>query len=185
MKLQADKKQREVQFTNGEWVYVKLKPYRQLSVASRIHQKLAAKFFGPFQIVEKVGPVAYKLLLPATSKIHPVFHVSLLKKAVSGPIEAVLPPELDMADSLHLLPHSVLATRDVRDGSDLVEQWLVQWQGQTVDDASWEDAEWVKAQFPDFSLGDKTAFEGVGNDTNRVCSKELLVYSRRGKVQSG
>ncbi|KAM0042733.1 putative nucleotidyltransferase, Ribonuclease H [Helianthus debilis subsp. tardiflorus] len=185
MKLQADKKRRDVNLAVGEWVYVKLKPYRQLSVTSRIHQKLAAKFFGPFQIVEKIGPVAYKLLLPATSKIHPVFHVSLLKKAVSGSSETVLPPELDMAESLHPLPQIVLATRVVRDGSDSVEQWLVHWIGQSADEASWEDAEWVKLQFPDFSLGDKTALEGEGSDTKHGGTKELIVYSRRGKVQSG
>ncbi|KAF5769419.1 putative nucleotidyltransferase, Ribonuclease H [Helianthus annuus] len=185
MKFQADKKRRDVQFSVGEWVYVKLKPYRQLSVASRIHQKLAAKFFGPFQILEKVGAVAYKLLLPATSKIHPVFHVSLLKKAVSGPSETILPPELDMADAPHLVPQSVLATRIIRDGSDSAEQWLVHWQGQTVDDSTWEDADWLKMQFPDFSLGDKTVLEGEGNDKNCEGSKKLIVYSRRGKVQSG
>ncbi|XP_076903481.1 uncharacterized protein LOC143558541 [Bidens hawaiensis] len=153
MKLQADKQRWDVQFAVGEWVYVKLKPYRQLSVASRIHQKLAAMFFRLFQILEKIWPVAYKLLLPASSKRHPVFHVSLLKKAILCPRETALPPELDMVDSPHPLPQTVLATRVFRDGSDSAEQWLVHWMGHLVDEASWEDANWVKLQFLDFSFG--------------------------------
>ncbi|KAK1435415.1 hypothetical protein QVD17_01178 [Tagetes erecta] len=177
MKLQADKKRREVHYSVGEWVYVKLKPYRQLSVDRRIHQKLAAKFFGPFQIIEKLGPVAYKLQLPATSKVHPVFHVSLLKRAVSSTYESVLPSELDIGDTVPLVPLAILATRMFREGSESVEQWLVQWQNQSPDDATWEDTEWLNAQFPNLSLEDKTVVKGGSNDTNSTInnnSRELL-----------
>ncbi|KAD4179502.1 hypothetical protein E3N88_28093 [Mikania micrantha] len=154
MKVQADKKRRDVTFAVGEWVYVKLKPYRQMSVANRIHQKLAAKFFGLFQIIAKIGLVVYKLQLPASSKIHSVFHVSLLKKVVQGTVEAILPPEFELEAADIPLPIAIIATRFIHDGSTSVEQWLVQWHNQSREEDTWEDAEWVRGQFPDLSLGE-------------------------------
>ena len=187
MKTAADKKRREVHFTIGEWVYVKLKPYRQMSVSRRIHHKLAAKFFGPFQVVERVGPVAYKLQLPPTSKVHPVFHMSLLKKAVQTPADSVFPPELELNQDEILVPKRVLATRLIKDQQAEFEQWLIQWDGQGKEEATWEDAIMIQGQFPELSLEDKTHSKEGSNDANReegttviVTPKPLLVYSRKG-----
>lgn len=80
-KCQADKKRSERVFSVGDVVYLKLQPYVQSSLAPRANQKLSFKFFGPFKIVEKIGAVAYKLLLLASSSVHPIFHVSQLKAA--------------------------------------------------------------------------------------------------------
>lgn len=76
IKAYADVKHREEQFAVGDKVYLKVQPYRQRSLAVRPFEKLAAKYYGPFEIVQRVGMVAYKLQVPASSKIHPVFHVS-------------------------------------------------------------------------------------------------------------
>ncbi|KAJ0568387.1 putative nucleotidyltransferase, Ribonuclease H [Helianthus annuus] len=72
MKFYADSKRRDVEFQAGEWVYVKLQPFRQHSLRLQRHYKLNRRYFGPYQVLEKVGQVAYKLNLPSEAKIHNV-----------------------------------------------------------------------------------------------------------------
>nr|GEV41505.1 hypothetical protein [Tanacetum cinerariifolium] len=91
MKKYADQKRRDLNFSVGDFILVKLQPYRQLSVKLHKNQKLRMCYFGPFQIIQKVGLVAYKLELPSTSRIHPVFHVSFLKPCVGDPSEQYIP----------------------------------------------------------------------------------------------
>jgi hypothetical protein len=65
----------------GDHVFLKVKTNRS-SLKLRSCAKLAERFCGPFEILERIGPVAYKLTLPASMTIHNVFHVSLLKKYI-------------------------------------------------------------------------------------------------------
>jgi len=79
MKRQADKGRSERVFSVGDKVFLKLQPYVQSSLLRRANHKLSFRFFRTFNILENIGPVAYKLELPPSSSIHPVFHVSQLK----------------------------------------------------------------------------------------------------------
>ncbi|GJY77977.1 putative mitochondrial protein [Tanacetum coccineum] len=68
MKTKADSHRKDVQFEVGEFVYLKLRPYRQRSVARRVNEKLAPKFFGPFEVLEKIGEPAEVLGVRKDSK---------------------------------------------------------------------------------------------------------------------
>lgn len=65
-------------------VFLKLRPHKQQSIYRRVYQKLAPRYYGPF--MQKVGNVACKLQLPFGFRIHPVFHVSCLKRAVGSTV---------------------------------------------------------------------------------------------------
>jgi hypothetical protein len=65
----------------GEHVFLKVKANRS-SLKLGNCAKLAARFCGPFEILERIGPVAYMLALPTSMTVHNVFHVSLLKKYI-------------------------------------------------------------------------------------------------------
>ena len=78
MKQQANQRRTEREFEVADWVFVRLQIYKQLPLKQQGKNKLSPYFFGPYQIIQKISPVAYELKLPDKSRIHNVFHVSNL-----------------------------------------------------------------------------------------------------------
>ena len=84
MKLLADQHRLDKSFTIGDWVYIKLQPYRQSSLRVKGYTKFSPKFYGPFQIVQRISEVAYKVALLEGCPIHPVFHISCLRQKLGA-----------------------------------------------------------------------------------------------------
>lgn len=168
MKQTADKKRRNVEFQVGEMVLLRLHPYRQQSAFKRVHQNLASRFYGPYQIEKKIGNVAYQLHLPAGTKIHPVFHVSLLKKYVGGlpQVTLMLPPIIDEGVAF-IEPETILDTRWIKQGNKFIEESLVKWKQLPKEDATWEDSSLLRNQFPYLDLEDKDPIGGGSIDRPR------------------
>ncbi|GAU25204.1 hypothetical protein TSUD_151040 [Trifolium subterraneum] len=163
MKRQADKHRRDIKLQVGDLVLVKLQPYRQQSLALRKNQKLGMRYFGPFEILAKVGEVAYKLKLPDHAKIHPVFHISQLKPFKGISQDQSLPLPLTMSDTGPLIqPIAVLAARTILKGIQKVHQVLIQWDQYPEAEATWEEVTNLQSKFPYFNLEDKVVFKGDG-----------------------
>lgn len=136
MKKYADLKRTEWEFSVGEFVFLKIRPYRQKTLAKRRNEKLSAKFFGPFEILQRVGKVAYRLKLPEATTIHPVFHVSQLKPVKGTNFkEQPIPPYV--TDELEWLavPEEVYAT-GVNEVTEAKEA-LISWKGLPPEEATW------------------------------------------------
>ena len=169
MKQKANVYRRDLSFAVGDMVLVRLRPYRQTSVSNHRQHKLSKRFYGPFPVIERIGSVAYKLQLPPESRIHPVFHVSVLK-----PFRATeCPPPQDLPlESFHNQPvdepEAILDRRTLLRNGASHTQLLVQWRNTPVEEASWEDLSTFTTCYPDFHLEDKVMFEGGGNDTTQM-----------------
>lgn len=97
MKTHADGKRHHEEFAVEDLVFLKLRSYRRQSLAQRTYKKLAARYYGPYKILQRIGSVAYKLELPSTALIHPVFHVSQLRRARGASSSSpLIPPQLTL-----------------------------------------------------------------------------------------
>ncbi|KAK8944961.1 ER lumen protein retaining receptor [Platanthera zijinensis] len=140
MKAQADRKRKELKLDKGDWVLLKLHPYRQLTMSRPRGRKLNLKYYGPFQVLDTIGATAYKLLLPPESRIHPVFHASMIKPYIGDPRAQIvnLPPDQWKNNPLHQ-PLAIINTQNILRKGQPVSQALVQWEGHAPADSTWED----------------------------------------------
>ncbi len=163
MKQQADKHRREKEYTVGSWVYLRLQPYRQVSLATRKNPKLAARYYGPFEILARIGAVAYKLALPPGSQIHPVFHISQLKQGAppNGQVSPTAPLTGEDGEPL-AGPEKVLDRRFSQKRRRVAEELLVKWFNLPEDAATWEDAAYYKPNIQISCPEDRSCLKGEG-----------------------
>lgn len=149
MKHNADNHRVERNFSVGDWVYLKLKPYRQMSLRKSHIWKLTPKYCGPYPVIKRIGEVAYELQLPSDARVHPVFHVSQLKKHVGSKdrVSTTIPP-MDLDGKFLLVPVKILDKRVVKRNNTAMGQWLIQWAHLPVEEATWEWAMEIMAKYP-------------------------------------
>jgi hypothetical protein len=149
-KSYADKRRRDLSFRVGDYVYLKVSPLRGTK-RFHIKGKLAPRFVGPYKILKRIGKLAYKLKLPANLVgVHPVFHVSQLRKCLQVPEEQVHTEALDLQDTLEYLEHPIkILDRDVKETRrTTIPMCKVQWSNHTEREATWEKEEELRKQHP-------------------------------------
>ena len=132
MKSYADMKRRHVEFEEGDMVFLKIRPYRQVSMCKKRNEKLSPKYFGSYRVLKKIGPVAYRMELPTAAT-----NISQLKKAFG-----------ECANKEELVPfltenHEWLAVPDEvygyqKNGKGVWEV-LMSWKGLPRHEATWEN----------------------------------------------
>ena len=150
-------------------MFVKLQPYIQTSLAHCRNQKLSFRYFGSFKILQKIGNVAYKLDLPATSSVHPVFHVSQLKAAVTAPDQ--VSAEIPKTPAAFQYPLKILQRRRHRHNNTVIDQILVQWSMWPAHLATWEDEQALKLIFPVAPAWGQASSQGGRNVTKPPVSE--------------
>ena len=103
-----------------------------------IPAKLQRKFVGPFRVMETIGQQAYKLSLPEDWKIHPVFHVSLLKDWRTASLQEDQPVSTDVpeVEEPYYEIEKILRWRKIKRNKKLFKEYLVLWKGYPITEAS-------------------------------------------------
>ena len=149
-KSYTDMKRKDIRYEVGEKVFLKVSPWKKVMRFGK-KGKLSPRFIGPYEVTEKVGPVAYRLALPLDlEKIHNVFHVSMLRRYRSDPSHVayaetiLLRPDLTYEEE----PVEILA-REVQElRNKKISLVKVLWRNHKTEEAIWESEETMRQQYP-------------------------------------
>ncbi|KAL4387118.1 hypothetical protein GQ457_09G020330 [Hibiscus cannabinus] len=190
-KSYVDLKCREIEYVVGDRVFLKVSPWKKVMRFGR-KGKLSPRYIGPYEIVERVGSVAYRLLLPPElERIHDVFHVSMLRKYRSDPSHVMPVEEIELNPDLSYdeEPVEILASDSKVLRGRTIELVKVKWRHRGVEEATWERKEDMMEQFPYLfpsGLTGFTALEGyfevigsileVGNDVLLLGNGWVMIW---------
>ncbi|KAL0551238.1 hypothetical protein IC582_010324 [Cucumis melo] len=150
-KSYADMRRKDLEFEIGDKVFLKVAPMKGVLRFER-RGKLSPRFVGPFEILERIGPVAYRLALPPSlSTVHDVFHVSMLRKYVPDPSHVVDYEPLEIDENLSYVeqPVEVLAREVKTLRNKQIPLVKVLWRNHRVEEATWEREDDMRSRYPE------------------------------------
>ena len=130
--------------------YIKVKT-KKSSLRLENYSKLAPRYCGPFEILAKVGPVAYQLALPPNIKVHNVFHISILKRYVHD-VSHVIDwnvIQVEPEGEFQVGPERILDSRELLLQNRTIGQFKVQWKHLSPEEATWELESNMWEAYPD------------------------------------
>ena len=150
-KSYADKRRKPLEFDAGDHVFLKISPTTGVDRAIKV-KKLTPRYLGPYQILERIGPVAYRIALPPSlSNLHDVFHVSQLRKYYNDPSHVLVSDDVPLRDDLtfRVPPARIVeyGTKQLR--SKVVPLVKVTWSRGGVEDYTWEREADMRASHPE------------------------------------
>ncbi|GJQ98175.1 hypothetical protein Tco_0009314 [Tanacetum coccineum] len=149
-KSYADKRRRPLEFEVGDKVMLKVAPWKGVMRFGK-RGKLNPRYIGPFQIIERIGPVAYRLELPQElSRVHNVFHVCNLKKCLSDDTLVIPLEEIQLDDKLNFVEEPVeIMDREVKQlKRSRIPIVKVRWNARRGPEYTWEREDQFKSKYP-------------------------------------
>ncbi|KAD2394393.1 hypothetical protein E3N88_41370 [Mikania micrantha] len=149
-KSYADKRRKPLEFQVGDRVMLKVSPWKGV-VRFGTKGKLAPRYVGPFEIIERIGPVAYRLRLPdELSGVHDVFHVSNLKKCLADESLVVPLEEIQVDDQLHFVeePLEIMDRKVKQLRRSRIPIVKVRWNSRRGPEFTWEREDHMKLKYP-------------------------------------
>jgi len=150
-KSYADVRRRDLEFEVGQHVFLKVAPMRGVLRFGK-RGKLSPRFVGPFEILERIGAVAYRLALPPSlSAVHNVFHVSMLRKYVADPSHVLEHEPLELSKDLSFeeKPVQILAYERKVLRNREISLVKVLWRHQRAEEATWELEDEMRTHYPE------------------------------------
>ncbi|KAL1190131.1 hypothetical protein V5N11_015552 [Cardamine amara subsp. amara] len=149
-KSYADRHRREIEFKEGDWVYLKVAATKGKDRFGKVG-KIGVRYIGLYQIEEKIGKVAYRLIMPEI-RLHKVFHVSMLRRHVPDP-DTIDPERIEELTENLTYPEGVLEVEERRIRKlkkREISQIQVFWGKQNRKVTTWEDEESFRVKYPQF-----------------------------------
>ncbi|KAL5556863.1 hypothetical protein UlMin_039099 [Ulmus minor] len=149
-KSYADRRRKLLEFAIGDKVFLKVAPMKGVMRFGK-RGKLSPRFIGPFEILERIGDLAYRVALPpAMSGIHNVFHVSMLRKYTPDPSHVLSYDTLDLRQDLTFeeSPVKILDREEKELRRKKIRLVKVLWRNHEVEEATWEREDEMRAKYP-------------------------------------